>query len=408
MIKKLFCTVILSFCLSNTFGQRKGFINTNTTVSSAKNYFTENLSLLDEIEGIYDVSMIPNFSGGNMLVGLRTWGGQEYSTTAFICKLPTGSYVVRFTDTKGVPISQSMTLTNIGSPNAYRLEGRYSERYSHFSNSGVLSFDISKRIVYDKIGFALNFSGNDQYHKVDMEMSFIKTFPDATTTMKKQQELSTPKLWTGSGFALNDGYVVTNNHVVENAKSIYVQGVNGNFSRKINASIIATDKNNDIAILKLDGIAPTSIPYSVKTFTSDVGEDVWVLGYPLTSTMGDEIKLTTGVVSAKSGFEGDVSLYQISAPIQPGNSGGPVFDGKGNLIGIVCAHHRGAENVSYAIKASYLRNLIESSVNHDILPKNNKISSFNLAGKVKSVKNYVYYITCSSTPNYGNSENISK
>lgn len=124
--------------------------------------------------------------------------------------------------------------------------------------------------------------------------------------------------------------------------------------------------------------------------------------------MGDEIKLTTGVVSAKSGFEGDVSLYQISAPIQPGNSGGPVFDGKGNLIGIICAHHRGAENVSYAIKASYLRNLIESSVNHDILPKTNKISTLNLAGKVKAVKNYVYYITCSNTTNSNTSVNYGR
>lgn len=66
--------------------------------------------------------------------------------------------------------------------------------------------------------------------------------------------------------------------------------------------------------------------------------------------MGDEIKLTTGVISSKTGFQGDVSLYQISAPIQPGNSGGPLFDNKGNLIGIVNAKHKGAENVGYAIK----------------------------------------------------------
>ena len=111
--------------------------------------------------------------------------------------------------------------------------------------------------------------------------------------------------------------------------------------------------------------------------------------------MGDEIKLTTGVVSSRTGFQGDVSLYQISAPIQPGNSGGPLFDSKGNIIGIVSAKHRGAENVGYAIKASYLKNLIESVMSTNILPQNNKISGFNLSGKVKSVKNYVYYIICS-------------
>lgn len=239
------------------------------------------------------------------------------------------------------------------------------------------------------------------------ESSYMKMYPNANTGSSGSAGIGS-SIWTGTGFSLTEGYIVTNYHVVENAKSIIIQGVNGNFTNKHTARVIATDKINDIALLKLDGIIPRNIPYSVKTITSDVGEDVWVLGYPLTSTMGDEIKLTTGVVSAKSGFEGDVSLYQISAPIQPGNSGGPVFDGKGNLIGIICAHHRGAENVSYAIKASYLRNLIESSVNHDILPKTNKISTLNLAGKVKAVKNYVYYITCSNTTNSNTSVNYGR
>ena len=76
-----------------------------------------------------------------------------------------------------------------------------------------------------------------------------------------------------------------------------------------------------------------------------------------------------------------------------------MFDSKGNIIGIVSAKHRGAENVGYAIKASYLRNLIESSVTSNILPQTNKISSLNLSDKVKAVKNYVYYITCSSSGN---------
>lgn len=207
--------------------------------------------------------------------------------------------------------------------------------------------------------------------------------------------------WSGTGFALKNNYIVTNYHVIEDAKSINVQGVNGDFNTKYRASIVATDKFNDLAILKVEGvnISTSGIPYSVKTSTSEVGEDVFVLGYPLTSTMGEEIKLTTGVVSSKTGFQGDVSLYQISAPIQPGNSGGPLFDGNGNVIGIVSAKHKGAENVGYAIKASYLRNLMESALSENILPQTNKIASYKLSDKVKSLKNYVYYITCSSSPN---------
>ena len=73
------------------------------------------------------------------------------------------------------------------------------------------------------------------------------------------------------------------------------------------------------------------------------------------------------------------------------------FDNKGNLIGIVNAKHKGAENVGYAIKTSYLKNLIESSISTSILPNNNQIAGLPLTGKVKSLKNYVFMITCSNT-----------
>ena len=92
----------------------------------------------------------------------------------------------------------------------------------------------------------------------------------------------------------------------------------------------------------------------------------------------NEVKLTNGIVSSKSGYRGDVSTYQISAPVQPGNSGGPLFDSKGNVVGIVNAGVPGAENVGYAIKTSYLKNLVEVSHLSPYLPTNNIISSLAL------------------------------
>lgn len=205
--------------------------------------------------------------------------------------------------------------------------------------------------------------------------------------------------WSGTGFALNNGLVVTNYHVVENAKTVKIQGIHGDFNSFYNAEVISIDEKSDIAILKVNdkkfegfGLVPYRIEYSM----ADVGEDIFVLGYPLTATMGDEIKLTTGVVSSKSGFMGDKSLYQISAPIQPGNSGGPLFNSNGNVIGIVCAKHDGAEGVGYAIKSSYLIYLIESSSLSGYLPKVNNLSSKKtLSEKVKSIDFFVYKIICS-------------
>lgn len=234
------------------------------------------------------------------------------------------------------------------------------------------------------------------------ESNYIKMYPTASSITNPSQNQE----WSGSGFALKDGYIVTNYHVVEGAKSIKIQGVKGDFTIKYNAEVIATDKFNDLALLKVSDSKFAgfgTIPYNVKTSVSDVGEDIFVLGYPLTSTMGDEIKLTTGVISSKTGFQGDVSLYQISAPIQPGNSGGPLFDNKGNLVGIVNAKHTGAENVGYAIKTSYLRNLIESSISTNILPTNPQTATLSLPEKVKKLKNFVFMISCSNQSNTGSS-----
>lgn len=163
--------------------------------------------------------------------------------------------------------------------------------------------------------------------------------------------------------------------------------------------MVASDRHNDLALLKITDSNFTgfgALPYSMKTTTAEVGEDIFVLGYPLTNTMGNEVKLTTGVVSSKTGFQGDVSLYQISAPVQPGNSGGPLFDSKGNIIGIVNSKHTGAENAGYAIKASYLKALIESTLTSSIIPSNNVISTQPLTSKVKAVKNFAFMIECTT------------
>lgn len=217
---------------------------------------------------------------------------------------------------------------------------------------------------------------------------------DANTEIVNHQT----EQWSGTGYAIENGYVVTNNHVVEGAKTISVKGVKGDTNTGYTAEVVATDKINDIAILRISDSQFTgfgTIPYAVQQRMADVGEDVFVLGYPLTQALGNEIKLTNGIISSRTGYQGNIATYQMSAPVQPGNSGGPMFDNKGNVIGIVVAGVPGAENVGYAIKTTYLNILIESAGLNIKLPANNTISTFALAEKVKRVKNFVFYIECS-------------
>lgn len=255
-------------------------------------------------------------------------------------------------------------------------------------------------VIFEGLGMKANV-GNE-------EVGFLKMYPSASNGNINSSEKTS---WSGTGFALNEGYISTNYHVIDGAKTIKILGIDGTFDTEYEATIVASDKNNDLAILKITdskfkgfGI----IPYNIKTSVSDVGEDIFVLGYPLTSTMGDEIKLTTGVVSSKTGFQGDISLYQISAPIQPGNSGGPLFDHNGNIIGIVNAKHQGAENVGYAIKTSYLRLLLDNITSDNLLPSNNNIANLPLTGKVKSLRNFVFMIKCTNenSTSYNNSISV--
>ncbi len=232
---------------------------------------------------------------------------------------------------------------------------------------------------------------------ISMKFNYLKIFPskdDIESAIKSN--LQSNRISSGTGFAVSsNGYIVTNYHVVEGAKNISVKGVNGDFNKTYTAQVITSDKNNDLAIIQITDnsfINLGNIPYVIKHTSSSVGENVFVLGFPLRSTMGDEIKLTNGIISSKTGYTGDVTSYQITAPLQPGNSGGPVFDIQGNLIGVASAKHSDAENVSYAIKTSYVINLIDVDIEKITLQGTNILAGKSLVSQVEAVKKFVYII----------------
>jgi S1-C subfamily serine protease len=135
-------------------------------------------------------------------------------------------------------------------------------------------------------------------------------------------------------------------------------------------------------------------PFHILPNTADVGASVFAMGFPLTSFLGDEVKITDGIISSKSGYDGDIVTYQISAPIQPGNSGGPLFDKNGNLVGITNAgiDNSIAENVGYAIKSPYVLNIIDSAPINISLPKGSLPKGIELPDLIKALTPYVVYI----------------
>ena len=172
---------------------------------------------------------------------------------------------------------------------------------------------------------------------------------------------------SGTGFFINDkGSIVTNAHVVKGCQTIAVK------SRDLGvytASVITADAKNDIAVLQLEKFDKKST-YPALNYRARLGESSYVFGYPLTGVLSDTGNFTTGSVSSLQGIGNNSALLQISTPIQPGNSGGPVLDDKGNLIGIVVGKYNAlkniaetkdiAQNVNFAIKSQILDGVLQA------------------------------------------------
>ncbi len=164
---------------------------------------------------------------------------------------------------------------------------------------------------------------------------------------------------SGSGFVITtDGFVITNCHVVGDAEKVEIITEFGMRP----ARVVGTDKGNDLCLVKIEGTY-TAIPFAEKR-SADLGQSVFTMGFPMPDLQGIEPKVTKGVISSLRGIRDDARCYQIDAAVQPGNSGGPLADESGRLIGIVSSKLSDSsvlagtgslpQNVNYAIKKSYL------------------------------------------------------
>ena len=174
---------------------------------------------------------------------------------------------------------------------------------------------------------------------------------------------------SGTGFLVSsNGLVVTNHHVINGANEITVTVPTG---EAFTAEVVSASASTDLALLR--------IPYQTKIYlTSEqpgsvkTGNHVFTLGFPVSDLLGKELKYTDGSISSLSGFEGDATFYQMSVPIQPGNSGGPLINEIGNVVGIVTstaaveAFYQATgslpQNVNWAVKGVYASLLLPPGI----------------------------------------------
>lgn len=165
------------------------------------------------------------------------------------------------------------------------------------------------------------------------------------------------KLSSGSGIVVNDeGYALTNVHVINGCKSIVVKPFNAS---PVAVTVEALDPKNDLALLKAATAYGEPAAFRALSSPPRLGEGIGVIGYPLPGILSTEPKATFGQVNSVAGMGNDYTLLQISAPVQGGNSGGPVFDESGHVIGVVVSQVSAAaisrignvpQNINFAIR----------------------------------------------------------
>lgn len=158
----------------------------------------------------------------------------------------------------------------------------------------------------------------------------------------------------GSGFVVRSGEIATNLHVVEGAGSGYAKLVGQQMKYDIEG-ITAVDAERDLVVLKISATGSPALALG-NSDTVQVGESVYAVGNP----QGLEGTFSQGIVSSVREVGTD-KLLQITAPISPGSSGGPVLNGKGEVIGVSVATFRGGQNLNFAIPSNYLKTLLTKS-----------------------------------------------
>lgn len=233
------------------------------------------------------------------------------------------------------------------------------------------------------------------------------TIADTETTMAKAEASPAPpprptapprpQFSAGSGIVVShDGIVLTNSHVVERCRNIRIslEGVPAQA-----ATVIARDAGNDLAALKA-----SFRPNETARFREDKplrsGDAVVAIGYPLSSLLSREPNVTAGVISALAGLKGDKRSYQITAPVQKGNSGGPLSDMSGNVVGVVSSKLNAMkiadstgdlpQNVNFAIKSDMARKfLTDNGIRFDTAPATTTLSPADVGEIVKKVTAFV-------------------
>ena len=243
----------------------------------------------------------------------------------------------------------------------------------------VRAGSVTNILFLVKHGARLSARDSDGYTPYDLAkeqgLKEVCSLLDALAGQDARDRSPLPSTVAGTGFFVNPKTVITCLHVVDGRKTVYSILADG---RKIPMQIVAKDEAIDIAVLSAEtDVQSHALPLSEKS--AKIADHVFTTGFPMTDILGGDPKYTDGAISSLSGIGNDRHVYQISVPIQPGNSGGPLISTSGAVVGVTAAGLNAMkvliddgilpQNVNYAIKSIYLRDVLDGAdIKYSILP----------------------------------------
>ena len=325
---------------------------------------------------------------------------------------------------KGLGVSQNYKIAIEWYKKAAKKGNVYSQNnlgWLHEKGIGVprnykIAIEWYKKAANNGYSRAQNNLGNLQKKIAQLEKD--KKLPPTVTARKSPSPPPTKKTGFGSGlFVSRFGHAITNEHVVNRCKKVTI---GKNAKKQFAASVLETDKRNDLALLRISNMKTASIetqsltnklgiavvPLAAQGLLRfgevELGENVLVAGFPFGDIFSDSIKVTRGIVSANRGFGDNTGQFQIDAAVQSGNSGGPIYDEYGNIIGVVVARLNKMkvqkvlgsipENVNFGIKASTVRQFLTTSGLPTKWSKRSKAMSMRDLAKI--AKNQTVMVVC--------------
>ena len=256
-----------------------------------------------------------------------------------------------------------------------------------FGISGLVTA-LSPKVSKDQIEYLVG-----QQHYTDAKVNNL------SNRLNSAEAEASPFDRGGTGFLVDGkGYLITNAHVVKNATLVDVQNRFGEYK----ARIIQQDKQADLALLKIEDttfrVFP-NLPYSISKNGADLGEDLFTLGYPR-----NEIVYNKGYMSANTGFQGDTLAYQVTIAANHGNSGTPVLNNDGEIIGIITSSQQNAQGVVFAIRSKNIFRAIDamksdstllksdSTLSHLHLPLTSSIKGLDRKQQIRRIEDCIFIV----------------